>query len=278
MHWGVKDPFVTLFPSKVILRSRHFVGASIFLGLMYASTACARSDPPVCLGYDPVTLQWGPVKATANSDGLCAPNFAIVATMRNFFEGVIPVREAEFWGTCCPLPPDALSETFELVENSCPENSVVTGVVRAPSSAPRSDKVHFLLRCHHLRTDRYQLGPVEHGAEFDLTIGAVFYLRNFSQLEWSAPPPLHWGELPPGIRYALGRVSQSEWSWNGCAPYPVGALLTSRKRIRCSALEFRPLIPVSARHDAADAEAVRIYPDCRAIDNPLSPNAKCIKE
>lgn len=157
----------------------------------------------------------------------------------------------------------------------CPENFVATGVVTDPRFSRSDPKRILTLRCQRLQTDRYRLGSVIHGSPFDLTIGAMHFIRIALGVDPPGPPPVRWTELPAGIRYAFGRSSFLEWSWSGCVPNPAGALLTGWGGSRCADLEFRPVF--FAGSSPAAVQPVSVFPRCRAIDDPFSPDPQCVR-
>lgn len=230
-----------------------------------------QPEPQLCLGYDPSSGHWGVVRAGRESNGLCPPNHAFAGSTRPSPRTSWP----SFWGTCCPLPEGVLGDEQRIVESDCPESFVATGVVSQRADSPDPATWRLALRCQRLRPDRYRLGPVIRGSEFDLTIGAMYYIRAALGIDPPAPPPIRWAELPAGIRYALGRTGQYEWSWNGCVPSPPGALLTGWRGSSCSQQEFRRVIAVN--DDSGGEHPLSVIPECRTIDSPLSPGGRCVR-
>jgi hypothetical protein len=134
----------------------------------------------------------------------------------------------------------------------------------------------YRLRCTRIDVSRYALGPVRAGQEIDIVREYFAEQRNRLLQRFFGPPSrrLNWSNIPPGIRYAIGRLSISRWNWNACIGNPVGSLFIGKQGKSCGGLRFRELL---TRSDTANpGPPVPLFPSCAALDDLFSPQPHCI--
>lgn len=234
---------------------------------------------PPCVAYHPNKPFWGAVNihAEVREHTLCPTHHAIV--------GLYPVlgdpdgpSNIPVSGFCCPLPPDALSEEHVEDTEACPEDYVATG--------SRIDEQYFLdlrdserdvsnfmqsyrqiLRCTKINTKRYSLSEPSPLVYWGLTthFGRMFEKR------------ISRSQIPIGLRYGIGRTTRYHWARDGCVTYPFGSLLTKKTGKECSQLFSRQLLYRGRRGDPASGTPVVDYSGCLAVDDPLSPKARCVR-
>lgn len=244
-------------------------GAVLMLAL--GAPEVSQAEPKVCTGFLPDTKRWG--NQLQHDKLFCPPHFAFFGTAK-------PVGEngeatAIVAGTCCPLPEtDILVDSHSFASGHCPEDTVATGIRVNEGSTVTADTTpqnrRFELRCTKINTDRYQLGQSLPGAlwGFDLASGPYFWKEDFT---------LKTADLPPAIRAGLERHDYQEFSRNGCVGMPFGSLLVAKTGKRCKSLFFRQLQYRGIAADPAQATPVAMYPDCRYISDPFSPDPECVK-
>ena len=83
-------------------------------------------------------------------------------------------------------------------------------------------------------------------------------------------------DVPPALRYALGRMDIDFWHSDGCLGYPWGSFLTKVAGDRsCNGVQFRQLQYSAHDPQGAAGRPVPIFPDCRVIADPYSPLSGC---
>lgn len=160
--------------------------------------------------------------------------------------------------TCCPVPPDALVSGADVAVPGgapCPADHVITGVIRDDLSPVK-------FRCTRINTERYALGPPQKG----LYWGEGFSMRSRTTV-------LSRGEMPLGIRLAIGRYSMSRWDSDGCVAPRVGSLLAGSPSSECERNVFRELL---VRAPSGRLQPQPLTPVCQSIKNPYDPLEGCV--
>lgn len=247
-----------------------------------ASLSLAAADdlvPRVCIGYNPDAKNWEPVGATPAhiQEQNCPSGYAYMRT--SIITGTPrPGANLALRGSCCPLPAGVLTEEHVWNTDRCPEGFVATGS-RAerqvyfegdnwrPAVAEWEKILHYM-RCTKINTARFQLGPV---AE-TLTVGLRRdFPRKLHEVRMTSE-----SRIPVGIRYGVTRDGKYSFEAGGCLGLPWGSLLTAKFDKFCG-IEFRPLQYTGAPGDPPAGTPVQVVPDCLSIDDPLSPEPKCLK-
>ena len=233
------------------------------IALILISTSPLLAEPKSCIGFNPENGSWGAqLRPTTH---LCPKHYA-------FFGAAKPLspnrdRRAAALGQCCPLPAeDILLDREVFMVDSCEEGMVATGV-RVP---PASESAQAEIRCTALNTARYQLGKAAPGALWGFDLASAPYF-------WKEHLVLKAADLPPAIRAGLARHDFREFSANGCVGLPFGSLLVAKYGKRCKHFYYRELQYRGAPNDPPAGTPVIMYPRCRYIADPFSPEAKCIE-
>lgn len=224
----------------------------------------------VCVGYHPPTKTWGFESSRPGEWYLCPEHFA--------FTGVTNLKlrpssgNVEVSGSCCPLPAeDILTDKHCFVELRCPRDTVVTGLQHF--STPNClESCRRSLRCTRINVQKYELGPVHSGVQWGISTSATF--------PWLERKRIRKDEIPMAIRYGVSRLTRALVTKDGCIGEPVGSLLVGKgkKKDSCKDGSFwRELRYRSSAEGAESTQAVKMYPECRDIDDIFSPAAKCVK-
>lgn len=234
-------------------------------------------DPPVCTSFEMATTQSGKsdnVVESCPTGSAFVGESALNSTAAKAFQATVLI------GSCCPLPPDALTTVRHLFFGSCPPDSVVTGLRSFNARAKEIDEPAMptnLFECTFINTARYQLGApglavrittLPYGV--DRTLGKA--LLGLEQHLTSS-----WGRIPPGIRYAIARIDHSGRDVHSCAGYPWGSLLSGRADTSRCGFAHRQLQYVGRNGDPVRGSPVAIYPECDAIEDPHGPQPRCIR-
>jgi prepilin-type N-terminal cleavage/methylation domain-containing protein len=100
---------------------------------------CATASPQQCVNV---------------KDNLCPATYAALAFIDGAGQGIYYSHEIQ----CCPMPPDLLSNTHQVVEKVCAADHVVTGVVISNTAHPgMSATRNRHLRCTQINTSKYML-------------------------------------------------------------------------------------------------------------------------
>lgn len=261
------------------------VDSPIFLGSLLIQVAIsliplasfADTSVDVCVGFDAERRNWGPAGNSDSADGVCPHNHAFLGANPARPVSVANVALSPVYGVCCPLPAGVLLEQHVIAEVICPKNHVVSGTVHASgerSGKRTSSSDTHLLRCTAIDTSRYSLGPASEGARLELASSLWDDLREMFANRGASPAKrIRWSKVPVAIRSAFGRVTRFAWLWEICLGDPPGALLIGRSGRFCSGMTFRELRTVPS---PAGVKPVRIFPDCRAIDDIFSEEARCV--
>lgn len=236
-------------------------------------------EPQPCIGLrTPVgtPVKWGAVGIARRWDrDDCPKGYAYVnaePTGGRFGSAeVVPIV-----GTCCELPPDALTKDklFALVK--CPEGYVATGARALPAKETEWHVVPKALHCTRINTERYMLGEPSHSVHVTAAreLADMPFLKQFigefAQFNTTS------GRIPAGLRYAIGRIGWRRWSTDTCTGYPWGSLLVAKAPRSCN-FTFRQLQYRGLPNDPSRGSPVKLFPDCDYLDNPLSPTPLCIK-
>lgn len=163
---------------------------------------------------------------------------------------------------CCPLPSsDILTGETVTADSRCPKNFVATGLIF------RNDKTQpNPLVCTRIDARRFRLGPA---------VPAVYY--GFSSMYWKEKRRIMKSEIPPGLRYGVGRRSRTRWRPNGCIGYPFGSLLVEKSGKRCANFKFRQLQFAGKAGDPPSGAPVPMIADCELVTDLLKKNPKCIR-
>jgi hypothetical protein len=221
------------------------------------SSVIPNSTPSLCIGFDPKDKTWGYERS------MCPTNYAAYAVDDpGGPERSGPTLDAQL--VCCPLPSsDILSEEHVMVEESCPSGYIATGSTGYGCGRECVKK----LRCTKINSERYQLGEVT----------ASVYWGN-GHAGWKGSKRIEWEEIPPGMRYSVGRISADKWNIDGCVGYPWGSLLTKKSSKYCRGWYFRQLQFAGKAGDPEKGTPVRMYPACfEVVDHDKPGKARCIE-
>ncbi len=210
-----------------------------------------ETGPRLCIGYNPTEHGWG------HRFKDCPAGYAVYSIIESK-----PIN-TEFHGLeCCPLPDsDVLSDVVEFHENTCPKNFVVTG---RDLDTPCEDCV-AIFRCTKINTDRYKLSKD----------GPAYYWGNgFSQSTNASL--IRRSDFPLGMRHGVGRTFHRDWGVDGCIGKPFGSLFSGKAGDGCRDIVFRTLLYAGKQGDPPEGSEVKMFPDCKKIDNIYSPLAKCV--
>lgn len=207
-----------------------------------------------CIAYDVETSAWG------SNYGNCPENHAFFSNRDNggaHKSG--PGYYVTLGGACCRLPyDDILTDQHNYTSfESCPDQWVATG-------GSGTCVEGCTMRCTQINTEKYTLGPETMSYYWRDPKGGRTYGRG------SAKQMLK-KHIPASIRYAVGRNEHNNWVDDGCVGYPFGSLLTRKSRKRCDGFFYRRLL-------YKDGTPVRMLPDCEAIDDPYSPEGRCVSK
>lgn len=238
------------------------------------------TEIPVCVGWDPERRQFGSERMTAFADNLliarfrCPKGFGIISAETPYG----PEREGAMIplvGDCCPLPPDALLDEPPSEHTvHCPNDSIVVGGRMQTQGADPWWNQSFFMHCARINTARYRLGPDTPG----MRVGPTMSYSNelLFSLFGMKSTRLSFLSVPAGIRYAVGRLSATEWKAESCIGSPFGSVAVGKTGKECRAQHYRQLLYRGIKGDPADGTPVRIFADCEAIDDPLSTTPRCI--
>lgn len=164
---------------------------------------------------------------------------------------------------CCEMRySDILLDDHIIINEICPQDYVVTSDTYLK---PDCLGCPLDVRCTRINTDRYQLGPATEGAYWGLGSNT-----------WKMRHAFLRRDLPMSIRYALGRVSEFNWTNQGCFGYPFGSLLTSVEGRECHQFTFRQLQYRGMKGDPKQGTPVKLFADCRRISSEFDRDPKCI--
>ncbi len=172
-------------------------------------------------------------------------------------------------GSCCPLPFDDMltDEHLYNVYDSCPDGYIATGGISyfrresntdaVPSMANCGDKCG--MRCTKVNSAKYRLGKA---------VPAVYWVREWSSAMagYGFAARVGLEDVPPAIRYSLGREDSYKNDNDGCVGYPYGSVLVAKHKKSCDGFLFRRLLFL-------DGSPVPMFPKCtdvrdRDSDNP----------
>ena len=214
--------------------------------------------PRPCVGYSSATKRWGwKWMSELWMEATCDPSFAV-------YELDNPSFIRPNWFNCCPLPAnDILVDEHVYVEDSCPENFVVTGQGRAHPP-------YYLrpLRCTKINTKRYELLPPESGLKWGYGTSKILVPEG---------EKLRKTEIPDAIASSYGRKSLGIWDQNGCTPKVFGSLLTGVLSDTCDSTRFRTLVFKGVDSDPPRGYPVTMFPSCRRIADIFDPQTACIQ-
>ncbi len=237
--------------------------------LLAATTARAepspQHSPQICIGYYPQLGAWGhlaipPVNNFIN----CPNNWALYGLMRP--SGDPPDGKYVFAvGSCCPLPADdILLDTHVSASEYCPANHVATGGTTLVGN--KQVKPDNLMRCTRINTERYQLSQTREGFAWGALTPNYFEKRVLKRIE-----------IPAAIRFAITRPRSHVGEREGCLGSPIGALLVAKTGKKCSQFLYQELQFRGINGDPQAGTPVQMFPECRDIDDPDDPNARCIR-
>lgn len=237
--------------------------------------------PGVCTSLDPVTKRVGRFGVVQPSMiDSCPRGSAFVAQATMNSQEMRVFQNTPLQGNCCPLPPDALTSAIHLFAGHCPAGSVVTGV-RGYSSETMDLSRHqpssYLFECTFINSNRYQLGP--EGLAVRIATAPHGFNRHGARSLLGLEPnvTVSWNRIPPGLRYAVGRVSRNGHEQHHCTGYPWGSLLVGRgERTDCGYMH-RELQYAGIGGDPPRGSPVPIFADCDAVESPLGEAPRCVK-
>ena len=166
-------------------------------------------------------------------------------------------------GVCCPLPAEDIlmeDEPSVLAVEECPEGYVATG-----GTTRDCPDCRYHLRCTRINAARYTLAAAGRGINWGI-----------SSSYWKHSKVIARGELPPAVRFGLGRTGLYRFRSSGCIAEKPGALLVGRYSKHCSDHYFRELQFRGAAGDPQLGTAVRMFPECLVPPDPFTQNARCL--
>ncbi len=272
--------------------------ATVLCGLLVAVNSAYGEGPTglialpnqsVCTGFDTEKKSWGLVGIAQidEEESRCPSGYAFLAA-RNSAGPARPLANYDFRGTCCPLPPNSLTDQHLFVEEGCPDSYVATGLkqdlsdpaldgVAVPSMKKLSDQERlryfpyarkFSIRCTKIDSERFVLGHPDEG----VSVGWYRHLRTMFEKRITR------SHLPLELRYGLGRVGQYEWAQLFCVGQRPGAVLISKGRKACSEFKFRELLYRGAPGDPEAGTKALVYNRCLYLEDELGTEPRCIGE
>ena len=225
---------------------------------MTPSAPVPGSAPSTCIGYNVTQGNWGEEFQT------CAAGYAAYGVG----DAGGPEREgAQIPAVqiCCPLPaPDILTKEEVFVREACPEDYVATG---SKLDFSQGFKTVQYMRCTKINSARYQLGAPQ---------PSLYWGNGFAG--WQGSQRIEREDIPAGIRYAMGRMSQDKWNAEGCVGYPYGSLLTEKTAKVCGGFYFRQLQFAGQSGDPQRGTPVQMFPECDEVTNLKDPNGgTCVR-
>lgn len=249
-------------------------GAVLFLAVFGAvANAEEQLAFPVCTGYHNEVQRWALLdESAAVFEQSCAEGQALLSA-RNKAGPARAGVEVPLGGTCCPLPPEVLSQQHSFEREQCPADSVITGFRRArpadssshlsqDARAWRNSGIHEI-RCTKLNTERYRLGLQSPG----LYLGWYQHFRTLLKDRTTR------SRLPLELRYGLGRIGKAAWAESNCVGAPWGSLLTAKTSKWCDGFYFAPVVFASGDHQGRPAFALD---RCAYLENPLDRRPRCV--
>ncbi len=245
------------------MKSAHLTFALTFFLGVAAAAADDVGSPAVCVGYRPDLKMWGEPIVLGDVDFDCPTGYAIMGGAGAGTRSKLRERELVFDADCCPLPRGMLTGTSVYARGLCPPDSVVTGFAYKDDAEGRRYQAR---RCTEL-DHRFRLAPaakgvtlgIEPGTLLGASIGKPDFVVSRSQ-------------LPPALRYGIGRINVLEWTTWRCIGSPAGSLLVGSDGPDCSGMLFAEVL----LRDSAASTAVATYPACRTIDSPFSTEPRCL--
>lgn len=231
------------------------------------SEAPSRIGAQVCNGFNPDSGEWGDIGTELGGDSFCSRGYALMSFA--YYGGTAPTAAAvRVNGSCCALPPGALTDEHQFSLEECPEDHVATGT-RAVGSKDSPGGGQQYLRCTKIDTTRFALGERRAARRMGLEIEYLANLKDtFLGRDARSIPRT---AVPVSLRYGLLRESYSRWHYNGCIGEPFGSLLVGKRTKRCDDVVFRALV------DKVAGAPVAVLPPCKRVDDPLSPVTRCIE-
>ncbi len=243
-----------------------------------AAGHAAPWTPGICTTFRPDTHGWGVLQPSeASPEALCPPGFAVVAVDqdRNRWR---PAASVDVLGTCCQLPPEALTAHSSWALERCPEGAVVTGVRLKVDKSAEPLFQEKEMQCTSVDRGRFQLGGTVPGIVVRDTARFPFSLLRsmFPRLAPQSSQQIPFSAVPPALRYALGRKTYEWWSEKSCVALPWGALLTAKTGVECGELEFRVLEYRGEAGDPTAGTPVPLIAECNAIDSEFRADPRCL--
>ena len=130
----------------------------------------------------------------------------------------------------------------------------------------KSYSTKVLMRCTKINTNRYQLSEEVETRHLALS----------THFRESLSPRIARKDIPVAIRFGTVRVDQTLWGPRACLGYPWGSLLSSKQGKQCQDISFKQLQYKGNKGDPLAGEAVVMFPECIALDDPINPATKCI--
>ena len=265
---------------SAIFTNNYLILAACLFALFFSSYASAQS-PSICIGYDPETESWGEIgeNGFSRKGEMCPKGYAYLSQSRvgnpNRQGSLIPV-----FGACCKLPDDALIDFHEFVEEQCSPGFVATGGRTSLDSSEfeqckydntidcrelfRSNSHYF--RCTQLNTNRYILGE-------ETPLKYWGWPRHLSDLRQDR---ISKRDIPPALRFAIGRMGRFNWRPDGCIAWPPGSIVTRKSGRRCHLRFARQLQYRGIKGDPKAGTPVKVIPECSTISNRFDKDAYCV--
>ena len=238
-----------------------------------ALSAAAAADPlpahspQVCSGYNPGDNEWGFFFRPIHAKRECPAGYALMTAN---FEYRKEKGQEYSWpeANCCPLPAsDILTEEQIWVRNSCPEDSVITGMCTAPGTEQCPGGA---VRCTKINRVRYQLAGETRGVLWGFASRSAYPWREVARIKRS--------DVPVALRFGASRLRKLWMSDYGCIGDPAGSLLTGTNGWRCLNGTFRALEFSGLPGDPPRGARVQMLPECDRLSDLTSEHPECIND
>lgn len=241
------------------------------LGPVWLSLSVAHAETPlVCTGFIHHLNRYGTIGAPDRTPvDECDEGSAFLAHLEVYRHDAGRMRQTPYFGSCCPLPPEALTgEAFD-GGNECPDGSVAVGAGMKPWPATGSvSQREYYLRCRRVNTARYRLGELSPGWQIGPYADPVE--EWWDPLVSGAMHASSLGRIPAQLRAGIFRRSEDRWSYTGCIGHPWGSVMTGRLGQGCGDFRFRELLPL-----AVGVQGVVQPAACSSITS-LGSDARCV--
>lgn len=266
--------------SRVLSRPRHLVFYlsalfCILATVLTPDSVVAESTPGICtsLTYVDKTKPWASVGIHKLDlpGGNCPPSHVYMSVQspggRKRAADYIQVQ-----GTCCPIQAGILSDEQQYQTERCPENWVATGAKQELRPGKevvddRKDPEYVLnirkqyLRCTKLADEYITLTPIPGTLVGRRTHFSTAFDERIARMN-----------IPPALRYGLGREGRAQWSRSFCVGLPWGSVLVGKSSKYCDGFLFSQIARRSTQ------APLQTYQSCLAVvDYEGETTPRCIR-